>query len=179
MPPKTRKELADKVTVYESGIKTARETAIPDPSDGYYFSEINNWLASIKSTIDQTLSDEADKGLSSYTLTSPVFVNPGNVKEKDQTKPYRRVYYGKLFYDYLLEIVDIPTELATHFGIDICDNPITYADDKQPITIVSIGVPSDIGVPVYDANGNILPDVECRPEPKIPENVTFQYQFSW
>ena len=173
----TRKELADKVTACEKKIKDDINILIPDPSDGYYFSEINKWLGSVKLTLDQILRNEADMGLSSYTLTSPLFINPGIVKEKDGTD--RRVYYGKLFYDYILEIVDIPMELAKHFGIDISDNPIPYTDDTQPITIVSIDVPSDIGVPAYDAQGNIRSDVERRPEPKIPENVRFQYKFSW
>ena len=115
---------------------------------------IDNWIASMSTktpTLNTMLEKESEKGRRMYVLSSPVFVNPGTVKDVGDNN--QRVYREKEFRNYLKSLITgttIEAELAKHMG-----SGITITEIAEPAVAASAA------------------------EPLIPANVMFRYKISW
>lgn len=115
---------------------------------------IDNWIAGMSTktpTLNTILENESTKGRRMYVLSSPVFENPGTVKDAGNNN--QRVYRKKEFHDYLKSLITgttIEAELAKHVGTGISVTEIT-----EPAVAAYV------------------------PEPVIPANVVLRYKFSW
>ena len=96
---------------------------------------IDNWIASMTPTLNTILDNESKKGRRMYVLSSPVFENPGTVKDVGGNN--QRAYREKEFRDYLKSLVDIKAGLATHVGTGISvteiAEPAVAASAAEPL----------------------------------------------
>ena len=116
---------------------------------------IDNWIASMSTktpTLNTILENESEKGRRMYVLSSPVFENPGTVKDVGGNNQ-QRAYREKEFRDYLKSLITgttIEAELAKHVGTGI-----SVTEIAEPAVAASAA------------------------EPLIPANVVFRYKISW